>query len=405
MSSSEASIDYLWSGIDKHQQRSQGLISAKNPNLARAELKRLGIIVTQIKPKPKAWLIRPQHISGNDIAVFARQLATMLAAGVPLVQAFAIISLSQRNPAMAKLLLLIKIDIEGGESLAQALAKQPRYFDALFCHLVAAGEQAGVLDSLLDNIANYLEKIEAIKHKVKKALSYPIAVLTVALVVTMILLIFVVPVFEELFKSFGADLPLFTQWVIALSMAIQSKWWLIFSLLIALAYSFLYLKRRSHAFNQNLDRMLLKLPVFGSLLEKSAIARFARTLGTVCTAGVPLVDGLISVAGACGNLVYYNAVLKIREQVATGLPLQFAMLQSGLFPNLLIQMVAIGEASGTLDNMLIKVASYYEAEVDHLLDHLSSLIEPMIMVILGILVGGLIVAMYLPIFKLGTVVG
>jgi type IV pilus assembly protein PilC len=337
--------------------------------------------------------------------VFARQLATMLAAGVPLVQAFAIISLSQRNPAMAKLLLLIKIDIEGGESLAQALAKQPRYFDALFCNLVAAGEQAGVLDSLLDNIANYLEKIEAIKHKVKKALSYPIAVLTVALVVTMILLIFVVPVFEELFKSFGADLPLFTQWVIALSMAIQSKWWLLFSLLAALAYSFLYLKRRSHGFNQNLDRMLLKLPVFGSLLEKSAIARFARTLGTVCTAGVPLVDGLISVAGACGNLVYYNAVLKIREQVATGLPLQFAMLQSGLFPNLLIQMVAIGEASGTLDNMLIKVASYYEAEVDHLLDHLSSLIEPMIMVILGILVGGLIVAMYLPIFKLGTVVG
>jgi type IV pilus assembly protein PilC len=221
----------------------------------------------------------------------------------------------------------------------------------------------------------------------------------------MILLIFVVPVFEELFKSFGADLPLFTQWVIALSMAIQSKWWLLFSLLAALAYSFLYLKRRSHGFNQNLDRMLLKLPVFGSLLEKSAIARFARTLGTVCTAGVPLVDGLISVAGACGNLVYYNAVLKIREQVATGLPLQFAMLQSGLFPNLLIQMVAIGEASGTLDNMLIKVASYYEAEVDHLLDHLSSLIEPMIMVILGILVGGLIVAMYIPIFKLGTVVG
>lgn len=405
MSLSEASIDYLWSGIDKHQQRSQGLISAKNPYLARAELKRLGIIVTQIKPKPKSWLSRSQSISRNDIAVFARQLATMLAAGVPLVQAFAVISLSQRNPTMAKLLLLIKTDIEGGDSLAQALAKQPRYFDTLFCHLVAAGEQAGVLDNLLDNIASYLEKIEAIKHKVKKALSYPVAVLAVALIVTLILLMFVVPVFEDLFKSFGADLPWFTQSVIALSMVIQTQWWLIISLLTALVYGFIYGRQHSNRFNQNIDRLLLKLPVFGGLLEKSAIARFARTLGTVCTAGVPLVDGLISVAGACGNLVYYNAVLKIREQVATGLPLQFAMLQSGLFPNLLIQMVAIGEASGTLDNMLIKVASYYEAEVDDLLDHLSSLIEPMIMVILGILVGGLIVAMYLPIFKLGTVVG
>lgn len=405
MSHSETTIDYLWSGIDKHQQRRQGLISAKNANLAHAELKRLGIIVTQLKPKSKTWLTRTKPIRRNDIAVFARQLATLLTAGVPLVQALTIISLSQPNPAMAKLLLLIKADIEGGESLAQALAKQPRYFDALFCHLVAAGEQAGVLDNLLDKIACYLEKIEVIKHKIKKALSYPIAVLAVALIVTIILLTFVVPVFEDLFKSFGTDLPLFTQWVMSLSMLIQAKFWLIISLLCTLIYGFIYGKRHSMRFNQHLDQLLLKLPVFGSLLEKSAIARFARTLGTICTAGVPLIDGLISVAGACGNLVYYNAVLKIREQVATGLPLQFAMLQSGLFPNLLIQMVAIGEASGTLDNMLIKVASYYEAEVDHLLDQLSTLIEPIMMLILGTLVGGLIVAIYLPIFKLGTVVG
>jgi type IV pilus assembly protein PilC len=400
----ETTIEYRWSGIDKHHQRCQGLISAKTPTQARVELKRMGISVISIKAKPRNWLAKHQPIKTKDITLFARQLATMLEAGVPLVQSLEIISRSQTKPSMAKLLLAIKTDIENGDSLAYALAKHSMHFDKLFCDLVAAGEQAGVLETLLDKIASYKEKIETIKNKVKKALSYPLAVIIVALIVTMILLMFVVPVFEDLFKSFGAELPLFTKSVLALSMMIQSQWWLIVAIMGTLSYSIGYFKQRSQPFKHRLDQLLLKLPVFGAIIEKSIIARFARTLGTVCTAGVPLVDGLMSVAGACGNLVYYNAVLKMREDVATGLPLQFSMQQSGLFPHLLMQMVAIGEASGTLDSMLIKVASYYESELDNLLDQLNSLMEPMIMVILGGLVGSLIVAMYLPIFQLGTVI-
>lgn len=398
-------LDFIWSGIDSHNKRINGVFNAKNATAARNELKRMGIRVTQIKPRPKPLFKARKTITTADIAIFARQLATMLEAGVPLVQSFDIISRGNSNQAMAELLLGIKTDIEGGDTLAQALAKRPLYFDDLFCNLIAAGEQAGVLETLLGKIATYKEKIESIKKKIKKALTYPIAVLVVAFIVTAILLLFVVPVFEDLFKSFGADLPAFTQLVIHLSAWIQQWWWLILGLSIAGVYTFIYFKKRSRPFNQALDRFLLKIPVIGMILEKSAIARFARTLGTISAAGVPLVEGLVSVAGACGNSIFYDAVMKMRDDVATGQPLQFSMQQTGIFPNMVIQMVAIGEASGSIDAMLVKVASYYEDEVDNLIDNLSSLMEPMIMVILGFLVGSLIVAMYLPIFKLGSVVG
>lgn len=398
-------LDFIWSGIDSHNKRISGVFNAKNATTARNELKRMGIRVTQIKPRPKPLFNARKTITTADIAIFARQLATMLEAGVPLVQSFDIISRGNSNQAMAELLLAIKTDIEGGDTLAQALAKRPLYFDDLFCNLIAAGEQAGVLETLLGKIATYKEKIESIKKKIKKALTYPIAVLVVAFIVTAILLLFVVPVFEDLFKSFGADLPAFTQLVIHLSAWIQQWWWLILGLSIAGVYTFIYFKKRSRPFNQALDRFLLKIPVIGMILEKSAIARFARTLGTISAAGVPLVEGLVSVAGACGNSIFYDAVMKMRDDVATGQPLQFSMQQTGIFPNMVIQMVAIGEASGSIDAMLVKVASYYEDEVDNLIDNLSSLMEPMIMVILGFLVGSLIVAMYLPIFKLGSVVG
>lgn len=398
-------LDFIWSGIDSHNKRINGVFNAKNATAARNELKRMGIRVTQIKPRPKPLFNARKTITTADIAIFARQLATMLEAGVPLVQSFDIISRGNSNQAMAELLLAIKTDIEGGDTLAQALAKRPLYFDDLFCNLIAAGEQAGVLETLLGKIATYKEKIESIKKKIKKALTYPIAVLVVAFIVTAILLLFVVPVFEDLFKSFGADLPAFTQLVIHLSAWIQQWWWLILGLSIAGVYTFIYFKKRSRPFNQALDRFLLKIPVIGMILEKSAIARFARTLGTISAAGVPLVEGLVSVAGACGNSIFYDAVMKMRDDVATGQPLQFSMQQTGIFPNMVIQMVAIGEASGSIDAMLVKVASYYEDEVDNLIDNLSSLMEPMIMVILGFLVGSLIVAMYLPIFKLGSVVG
>ena len=374
--------------------------------IARTELRRQGYRVTKIRKKSKPLFgARVKAIKPGDIAIFSRQLATMLSAGVPLVQAFDIIGKGHENPSMQAMLLSIKADIEGGDTLAEALKKKPLYFDELFCNLVEAGEHAGVLETLLDKIATYKEKTESMKKKIKKALTYPIAVIVVAFVVTAILLLFVVPVFEDMFKSFGADLPAFTRMVVNMSEWLKEWWWIVLGIIILAVYGFIFFKKRSRPFNHFLDKTLLKVPVVGLILNKSAIARFARTLSTMSAAGVPLVDALQSVAGACGNIIYAEAVMKMREEVATGQRLQFAMSQAKLFPHMVQQMVAIGEESGSMDAMLAKVADFYEEEVDNLVDNLSSLMEPIIMVVLGILIGGLIVAMYLPIFKMGAAVG
>lgn len=398
-------IEFIWQGKDKTGAKTKGEVAAKSEMIARSELRRSGIRVVSIKKKPKSlFSAKTRPITTKDIAIFSRQLATMLSAGVPLVQSFEIIGRGHENPSMATMLLGIKNDIEGGDTLAEALQKRPLQFDELFCNLVSSGEQAGVLESLLGKIATYKEKSESIRAKVKKALTYPIAVLVVAFIVTAILLIFVVPVFEDLFKSFGADLPAFTVFVVNLSKWAQEWWWVVISIVAGCIYTFGYFKKRSKAFNHALDRMLLKIPVIGMILNKSAIARFARTLATMSAAGVPLVEALESVAGACGNIVYSEAVMKMREDVSTGQRLEFSMKLTKIFPHMVIQMVAIGEESGSMDKMLDKVADFYEEEVDNLVDNLSSLMEPMIMAILGILVGGLIVAMYLPIFKLGSAI-
>ncbi|CAA9889874.1 Type 4 fimbrial assembly protein PilC [Candidatus Methylobacter favarea] len=399
-------IDFIWEGMDKNRKKTKGALSAKSETVAKTELRKQGYRITKISKKPKPlFSAKTKAISPGDIAIFSRQLATMLGAGVPLVQSFDIIGKGHENPGMQVLLAGIKADIEGGDTLAEALNKRPLYFDELFCNLVEAGEQAGVLETLLDKIATYKEKTESMKKKIKKALTYPIAVVVVAFIVTAILLIFVVPVFEDLFKSFGADLPAFTRMVIDMSEWMQKFWWIIIGIVFGIVYTFGYFKKRSRQFNHFLDKTLLKIPVVGQIINKSAIARFARTLSTMSAAGVPLVEALQSVAGACGNIIYADAVLKMREEVATGQRLQFAMSQANLFPHMVQQMVAIGEESGSMDAMLAKVADFYEEEVDNLIDNLSSLMEPIIMVILGILVGGLIVAMYLPIFKMGAAVG
>ena len=399
-------IDFIWQGKDKSGNKTGGQLSAKSEIIARADLRKMGVRVIKIKKKPKPLFgTRTQKILPSDIAVFARQLATMLEAGVPLVQAIDIVGKGHTNPSMAEMLLSIKADIEGGDTLAEALKKKYLYFDDLFCSLVEAGEQAGVLETLLDKIATYKEKSESIKKKVKKALTYPIAVLVVAFVVTAVLLIFVVPVFEDLFQSFGADLPSFTKFDISFSDWAQTWWWAVLGAIFISLQVFSFFKKRSAKFRHFIDKTLLKIPVVGLIINQSALARFARTLATMSAAGVPLVEALESVAGACGNIVYSEAVLKVRDDVATGQRLQFAMQQVNLFPHLVIQMVAIGEEAGKVDSMLDKVADFYEEEVDNLVDNLSSLMEPIIMVVLGILVGGLIVAMYLPIFKLGAAVG
>jgi len=398
-------ITFNWEGVDKSGSRIKDIVSARSETLARAELRRQGFKVIRIKKKSNP-LFAPhkQKIQTKDIAIFSRQLATMLSAGVPLVQAFDIVGRGHDNPSMQELLLAIKADVEGGNTLADSLAKHPDQFDELFCNLVHSGEQAGVLESLLHKIAEYKEKTESIKSKIKKALTYPTAVLVVAFIVTAILLIFVVPQFEDLFKSFGAELPAFTQMVVNMSRFMQHYWWMVLGILIAIGFVLSNLKRKSKAFNEGLDRFVLHIPVIGSIIRKAAIARFARTLSTMSSAGVPLVDALQSVSGATGNIVYGNAVLTMRDEVATGHQLQLVMRQLGIFPNMVVQMVAIGEESGSLDNMLGKVADFYEEEVDNAVDSLSSLLEPLIMSVLGIIVGGLIIAMYLPIFKLGSVV-
>ena len=394
---------FRWEGRDKKGKRLKGRSLAPDEAAVRADLRRQGIAPSRIRKQSNA-LKKGGRVNAMDIAVFSRQLATMLGAGIPLVQGFEIVGAGHEKPAMQKLILDIKSDIEGGTSLHESLAKHPLYFDDLYINLVEAGEQAGALEGLLDKIASYKEKTEALKKKVKKALFYPAAVLAVAVVVTVILLIFVIPQFEALFKGFGADLPAFTQMVINLSRFVQAEGIYIAAVIAAIVWTFFYFKKRSKRMREFLDRVSLKVPIIGPILNKAAIARFARTLSTMFAAGVPLVEALESVAGATGNIVYENAVMRMRDEVATGQRLQRAMETTELFPNMVVQMIAVGEESGSLDTMAAKVATFYEAEVDNAVDAMSSLLEPLIMVILGVLVGGLVIAMYLPIFKLGSVV-
>jgi type IV pilus assembly protein PilC len=396
-------IPFAWEGKDKRGNRVKGKSLAPDEASLRGELRRQGIAASKIK-KQTAAAGRGGKVKPEDIAIFSRQLATMLAAGIPLVQAFEIVGNGNDKPAMQKLILDVKADVEGGTSLHESLGKHPLYFDDLFVNLVEAGEQAGALESLLDKIATYKEKTEALKKKVKKALFYPAAVLVVAVIVTVILLIFVIPQFEELFKGFGADLPAFTQMVINLSKAVQSEGIYMAVVVGGIFWTFFYFKKRSRKMREFLDRLSLKVPIIGPILNKSAIARYARTLSTMFAAGVPLVEALESVAGATGNIVYEDAVLKMRDEVSTGQRLQRAMESTGLFPNMVTQMIAVGEESGSLDSMSAKVATFYEQDVDNAVDSMSSLLEPLIMAILGVLVGGLVIAMYLPIFKLGQVV-
>lgn len=393
---------FLWEGKDKRGKVVKGKSLAKDELSLRAELRRQGVAPSRIKKQ--SGRVAGGKVTPEDIAVFSRQLATMLSAGIPLVQSFDIVGAGHEKPAMQKLILDIKADVEGGSSLHEALGKRPLHFDDLFVNLVEAGEQAGALENLLDKVATYKEKTEALKKKVKKALFYPTAVLVVAIIVTIILLIFVIPQFEDLFKGFGAELPAFTKMVISLSQFVQNKGVFIAIVLGVAGYTFFYFKKRSRKMRETLDRLTLKLPVIGPIMRKAAIARFARTLSTMFAAGVPLVEAMESVAGATGNIVYENATLQMRDEVSTGTRLQRAMENTDLFPNMVIQMIAVGEEAGALDEMSGKVATFYEAEVDNAVDSMSSLLEPLIMAILGVLVGGLVIAMYLPIFQLGKVV-
>ncbi|MGI9246105.1 MAG: type II secretion system F family protein [Steroidobacteraceae bacterium] len=394
---------FLWEGKDKKGNRIKGRGLARDEMEMKADLRRQGIAATKVR-RERQLFKAGGRVNSEDIALFARQLATMLTAGIPMVQAFEIIGVGHEKPAMQKLVLSIKGDIETGNALNHALAKHPLYFDDLFVNLVEAGEQAGALEAVLDKIATYKEKTEALKKKIKKALFYPAAVLAVAVIVTVILLLFVIPQFESLFQGFGADLPAFTQMVINMSRWLQANGWMVLIIVGGAVFAFAYFYRRSRPMRQFLDRISLQAPVIGPILKKAAIARFARTLATMFGAGVPLVEAMRSVSGATGNIVYQDAVLRMRDEVSTGMRMQRAMENTGLFPNMVVQMIAVGEESGSLDEMASKVADFYEADVDAAVDGLSSLLEPLIMAILGVLVGGLVIAMYLPIFKLGAVV-
>lgn len=396
---------FVWTGLDKRGQRMKGEFTTKNASLVKAELRRQGINPQSVKAKAKPLFGKAgKSIKPRDISIFSRQLATMMAAGVPMVQGFEIVAGGQSNPRVKDMLVDIKTDIEGGSALNEALGKYPIQFDELYRNLVRAGESAGVLDTVLDTIATYKENIEAIKGKIKKAMFYPAMVLGVAVLVSAILLIFVIPQFETVFKNFGADLPAFTQMLINLSRFMVDWWWLMLLIVVGSIVGMIMLYKRSEKFAHLVGRGLLKLPVIGEILRQSAMARFARTLGVTFRAGVPLVEALDSVAGATGSVVYNEAVKRIREDVAVGHQLQLAIRQTGLFPNMVVQMVAIGEESGSLDAMLGKVADFFEREVDDAVDGLSSLLEPLIMAVLGVLVGGLVVAMYLPIFKMGSAI-
>ncbi|MCV4288219.1 type II secretion system F family protein [Pseudomonas capsici] len=395
---------YTWEGLDKKGSKMSGELSGHNPALIKAQLRKQGINPTKVRKKSVSIFGNGKKIKPLDIAFFSRQMATMMKAGVPLLQSFDIISEGAENPNMRALVDFLKQEVSAGNSLATALRQKPEYFDDLYCNLVDAGEQAGALESLLDRVATYKEKTEALKSKIKKAMTYPIAVMVVAVIVSGILLIKVVPQFQTVFASFGADLPAFTLMVIGLSEIVQQLWLAIIGLFIAGFFMFKRAYKQSQKFRDSIDRFLLKVPIIGPLIYKSSVARYARTLATTFAAGVPLVEALDSVAGATGNVVFKNAVNKIKQDVSTGMQLNFSMRSVSVFPSLAIQMTAIGEESGALDSMLDKVATYYEDEVDNMVDSLTSLMEPMIMAVLGVIVGGLVLAMYLPIFKLGNVV-
>lgn len=397
---------FVWEGTDKRGIKMKGEQLAKNANMLRAELRRQGINPGQVKPKPKPLFgAAGKAVTSKDIAFFSRQMATMMKSGVPIVSALEIIGSGHKNPRMKKMVDGIRTDIEGGSSLHEAISKHPVQFDELYRNLVRAGEGAGVLETVLETIASYKENIETLKGKIKKAMFYPAMVLVVALLVSSILLIWVVPQFEEVFKSFGADLPAFTQMVVNLSRFMVSWWWLMLIALIGAIVATIMFYKRSPKMQHTVDRLILKVPVLGQIMHNSSIARFARTTAVTFKAGVPLVEALGIVAGATGNKVYEEGVLRMRDDVSVGYPVNMAMKQLNLFPHMVIQMTGIGEEAGALDAMLFKVAEYYEQEVNNSVDALSSLLEPMIMVFIGTIVGGMVIAMYLPIFKLGAVVG
>jgi len=397
---------FTWTGKGKDGKIVKGELSASSVALVKAELRKQGIIPKKIAKKSKPMFGGDKKITSADISVFSRQLATMMKAGVPLVQSFEITAEGHSNPSMSALIREIKATVEAGGTFASALKQHPLYFDDLFCNLVEAGEQSGALETLLEKIATYKEKTEALKARIKKAMFYPMAVMIFAFIVSAILLIFVVPSFSGMFASFGADLPAFTQFVVGISDVFVEWWWAIFGVIIGVVIGFKETHKRSRKFRQQLDRAALKAPIVGHVVLTSSVARFARTLSTMFAAGVPLVEAMDSVAGASGNIVYVKAILEIRDDIATGQQLQASMRNyPHLFPNMVVQMVAIGEESGALDDMLSKVAEYYEAEVDNAVDAMTSMLEPLIMAFLAVVIGGLVIAMYLPIFKMGEVVG
>ncbi len=400
-----ATATFAWEGTNKQGKPVKGETTAPNINAVKAELRKQGILPKAGKIRRKKKAARGKKITTSDIAIFSRQLATMMKAGVPLVQSFEIVGQGHSNPAMTALIFKVKASVEAGGTLANAMREHPLYFDDLFTNLVDAGEQSGALEDLLEKIATYKEKTEALKTKIKKALTYPISVLVVALVVSVILLVFVVPTFSDMFASFGADLPAFTQWVVELSDFMVEDGWIVALVGFGIFTGFIQTKKRSRKFRENLDKLYLKLPIISGLTNAAAIARFARTLSTMFAAGVPLVEAMVSVAGAAGNSVFTKAILVVRDDIAQGTTLMSALSQrQDLFPNMLIQMVGIGEESGALDDMLAKVADYYEAAVDDAVDNLTTLMEPLIMSFLAVVIGGLVIAMYLPIFKMGEVV-
>jgi len=397
---------FSWEGTDKSGKKTKGEINSPNAIVARAELRKKGINPTKVKKKGSGFTLPGlgAKITPADIALFTRQLATMMKAGVPLVQSFEIVADGMDNPAMKELILKIRDEVSSGQSFAHAVRTQPEHFDDLFCNLIEAGEQSGALETMLDRLAEYKEKSEQLKGKIKSAMNYPISILVIAGIVSSILLIKVVPQFEEIFAGFGAELPEFTQMVVDMS-RFMTEWWFVgLSAVAAMFFGFKEIHKRSQAFRDGKERLLLKLPILGDIIDKSCIARFARTLSTTFSAGVPLVDALESVAGAAGNVVYLEAINKIKDEVSSGIQLNTSMKASGVFPNMVIQMVAIGEEAGALDSMLDKAATYYEEMVDNSVDGLTSLMEPIIMSFLGVVIGGLIIAMYLPIFSMGDAI-
>ncbi|GGC57286.1 type II secretion system F family protein [Marinobacter halophilus] len=396
---------YIWEGKDRKGNKAKGELTGSNLALVKAQLRKQGIIPDKVKKKPKPLFGGSKKITPFDIAMLTRQLATMMKAGVPLVQSFDIVADGLENKGLQELVMSLRNDISSGTGFAASLRKHPKYFDTLYCNLVDSGEKAGALEQMLDRIALYLEKTELLKKKVKKAMTYPIAIVVVAIIVTAILLVKVVPQFESLFQGFGAELPVFTQMVVKLSDWMQTWWFVVLLGIVGTLYLFKEAKRRSQKFSDIVDKYTLKIPVVGEILDKSAVAKFGRVLSTTFAAGVPLVDALDSVAGATGNAVYRDAIMNIKNDVSSGTQLQATMRQQGVFPVMAVQLTAIGEESGNLDGMLEKVAVHYEGVVDDMVDNLTALMEPIIMAVLGVLVGGLIIAMYLPIFQMGQVVG